>query len=150
MVSGQAPLSSFTSTKLAILKSEDQRDSMFKGLSLIVSVVLFFGFWKKVPPQQLTSLDCSSSSLPYSSPTQISFASRLLTSWQPKGSPRRHQKPPKTWALELFSCGAKVPFFSNEASFLSYLQIMVLKWINIFAFEFQKAEVKCYLGLQVF
>ena len=26
---------------------------------------------------------------------------------------------------------------------------MVLKWINIFAFEFQKAEVKSYLGLQV-
>ena len=47
MVSGQVPLSSFTSTKLAILKSEDQRDSVFKGLSLIVSVVLFFWFLKE-------------------------------------------------------------------------------------------------------
>ena len=50
MVSGQAPLSSFTSTKLAILKSEDQRDSVFKGLSLIVSVVLFFWFLKEGTP----------------------------------------------------------------------------------------------------
>ena len=141
MVSGQAPLSSFTSTKLAILKSEDSTTACSRVSHWLFLLFCFFGFWKKVPPQQLTSLDCSSSSLPYSSPTQISFASRLLTSWQPKGSPRRHQKPPKTWALELFSCGAKVPFFSNDvSSLLSNLQIILLRRVNISYFEFQKAK----------